>query len=179
MVKLNFLSSLTLFLPSFFLLPTTKFCQTHNNHNDHHINLGAAVSWRLLDGNGGLETQMRLESPVCFFSFSFIVLLIFITATLLLWEVPIAATEVDEDTRTQRVNKDTRSQWDSKNQRVNEDTTRDMVSPSGVFFSKFFYSLLNFVLATTITLMTMTTTGSDQTQTPQTCPPTPTHSTCQ
>ena len=94
----------------------------------------------------GLERQMHLESPVCFFS-SFILLLIFITATLLLREVPVAATEVDEDTTTQRVNKDTRSQQDSTNQQVNGDTTRDMVSPSEVFFSKFFYSLLNFCIS--------------------------------
>ena len=118
---------------------------------------------------------MHLESPVCFFS-SFILLLIFITATLLLWEVPVAATEVDEDTTTQRVNKDTRSQQDSTNQQVNGDTTRDMVSPSEVFFSKFFYSLLNFCISYNNYLDNH---NHDQTQTPQTRPPTPTHSTCQ
>ena len=68
--------------------------------------LGAAVLRRLLDGNGGLETHLRLESPVCFFFFSIILLLIFITATLLLQEAPVAATEVDEvsqQTRTREV----------------------------------------------------------------------------
>ena len=51
--------------------------------------------------------QMRLKSPVCFFFSSFILLLIFITATLLLQEAPVAATEVNEasqQTRTREVN---------------------------------------------------------------------------
>ena len=127
--------------------------------------LRAAALRRLLDGNGGLETHLRLESPVCFSFFSFILLLIFITATLLLQEVPVAATEVD------KASQQTRTREVDGTRRINESTgTRQMVNPPRVFFLFFFILYLIFVLATTITLTTTTMTGNDQTQTLQTRP---------
>ena len=70
--------------PHSFSLPPPSSSKRTTTITTITYKLGAAALRRLLDGNRGLETHLCLESPVCFFFFSFILLLIFITDTLLL-----------------------------------------------------------------------------------------------
>ena len=131
-----------LLLPSFFLPPTTKLFQTHNDHNDNHLQAGGSGvvaivgwEWRTRDADAS-------RVPGMFLFLNFILLLIFITATLLLQEAPVAATEVDE------ASQQTRTREVDRTQRINESTgTRQMVNPPGFFFLFFLNSLLNFCIS--------------------------------
>ena len=155
-----------LLLPSFFLPPTTKFFQTHNDHNNNHLQAGgsgiAAIvgwEWRTWDASASRVPGMFLF----FFFYSFTNFHYSYTT------FTGSASSSNRSRRGKSTNKNTRSWRDSTNQRVNGDST-DGKPPQGFFFLFFFILYLIFALATTITLTATTTTGNDQTQTPQTRP---------
>ena len=122
-----------LLLPSFFLPPTTKFFQTHNDHNENHLQAGGSVVAAII----GWESSPRYVSFFIIYSFT--------NFHYSYTTLPVAATEVDEDTTTQQHNESTRTREVDRTRRINESTgTRQMVNPPQGFF---FYSLLNFCIS--------------------------------